>query len=164
MVSPLIPFCCISDSAPAPSAPSPAGYPGAWKAGSHQILVVDDDETVLTVASIILTRAGMSVSTARDGEAGWDATVRQTFDLIVTDNDMPKLRGVDLIRRLRSTDYRAPIVLISGGLLPDDRLLLPLLGHGAILPKPFDGKALVEVVQRLLVAPSACLEARERVG
>lgn len=119
---------------------------------------------LLTVSSILLTRAGMSVSTARDGEAGWDATVRQTFDLIVTDNDMPKLRGLDLIRRLRAADFCAPIVLISGGVLPDDRLLMPLLGRGAILPKPFNGKELVDVVQRLLIEPPARLAAQARVG
>ena len=126
--------------------------------------MIDDDDMVLKVSATLLERAGMSVCTAKDGEAGWDATERQNFDLIVTDNDMPRLRGIDLIRRLRAAEFRAPIVLISGGMLPDDRYLLPLLGQGSILPKPFNGRELVSVVQRLLNAPSAGTQAQARVG
>ena len=162
MLSPPLPFTSYSGSVRTSSEISPSAHPGSWKGAPHQVLVIDDDETVLSVSAILLGRAGLNVSTAKDGEAGWDATVRQTFDLIVTDNDMPKLRGLDLIRRLRAADYCAPIVLISGGMLPDDRLLIPLLGQGAVLPKPFSGRELVSLVQRLLNAPLANIEAQAR--
>jgi len=144
--------------------PSSSGSPRSWNGGLYQVLLIDDDEAVRSVSALLLQRAGMNVTTASDGEAGWDAAVRQTFDLIVTDNDMPKLRGLDLIQRLRAADFCAPIVLISGGLLPDDRTLIPLLGPGAILPKPFNGRQLVDVVERLLIAAPACVEAQARVG
>ena len=67
-----------------------------------RVLVVDDDESVRAVSVRVLQLAGYKVDTASDGEAGWEALRRDVFHLLITDNCMPRLSGLELIVRLRA--------------------------------------------------------------
>lgn len=142
---------------PTHPATAPAGL--AADRTERQILFVDDDESVREISVLILRRAGFDVETADDGESAWSALQGQPFRLLVTDNRMPRLTGVDLVRRLRATGSALPVIIASGMLnweeadIPDE--LQPL----ALLPKPFNGPDLLTKVRAALASPLLRLHA-----
>ncbi len=64
----------------------------------HRILVVDDEDNTRKLNAAVLTQAGYEVDTARDGAAGWEALQTGSYDLLITDNSMPKVTGVEMLR------------------------------------------------------------------
>ena len=65
------------------------------------------------------------------------------FDLLITDHAMPRLKGLDLIRRLRANSFNLPVILVSGCIPCDEADVSRLLCHGMAPEKPF---SLVEVL------------------
>ena len=98
----------------------------------------------------MLVRSGYDVDTAADGAEAWAALHDQEYHLLITDNDMPRLTGLELARQARLAGMRLPIVLTSGSA---DALCNPAnswLELAARLPKPFGAEALVEIVEQAL--------------
>ena len=120
---------------------------------ARRILVVEDDQHIRHIYASVLARAGYQVDTAEDGEAGWEALHSvghdpDSYDLLITDNVMPKLSGVELIQKLRSARLTLPVILASGTIPSNtDRLQL-----AAILTKPFPPHLLVQTVSQVLHA------------
>ena len=67
-----------------------------------------------------LIRAGYDVVGAVDGDAAWAAIQTQHFDLMITDNSMPKVTGVELVNKLRAAGTKPEVVLLTGE-IPDDQ-------------------------------------------
>lgn len=125
----------------------PDGGPGQ---GRH-VLFVDDDQLVRHAWSALLERQGWQVTRARDGEEGW-AQFAQTgkhFDLVLTDQSMPRLDGVGLARRIREVAASTPIILISGHVNEVGAGDLQTL-FNAVLHKPVDTNDLGRVMQDVL--------------
>jgi CheY-like chemotaxis protein len=99
-------------SAAACPATNPGG-PGRAASPAH-ILVVDDDPAVRGTVALVLESAGYRVGCAADGEAGWDAVCSARPDLLITDHEMPKLTGLELLRRVRAGSRHLPAIMISG--------------------------------------------------
>ena len=78
---------------------------------SPRILVVDDANYIRQLMASFLTRFGYQVDTAEDGVAGWKALQANHYDLLLTDNNMPRLSGIDLIKRLRFARMNLPVIL-----------------------------------------------------
>ena len=81
-----------------------------------RILIVDDDpDLVLTLKEYFESR-GDNVTTAANGEQGWAlfSKTPEKFDAILTDNRMPIMSGVELIKKIRQNGFAVPIVLLSG--------------------------------------------------
>jgi DNA-binding response OmpR family regulator len=101
-----------------------------------RILIVDDDPALRELHSIILKSQNYAVATAPHGAEGLRLLATGSYDLILTDRNMPQVDGVELIRRVRATGNRIPVVMVSGSLadssLPDD--VAPEVA--AALPKP----------------------------
>ena len=124
-----------------------------------RILVVDDDTDICQLYSDVLTGSGYRVHTAEDGEAGWTAlnTARHdpdSYNLLITDYNMPKLSGFDLVRKLRSARMALPVILASGSELLNAETLRQAesLCFASILPKPFLPEQLVSTVRAVLHA------------
>jgi DNA-binding response OmpR family regulator len=113
-----------------------------------RILVVDDDPTVRELVALQLEMEGHEVTTAVDGQAAMDALDTRTADVMVLDVMMPRLNGWDVLARLCliAGAARPPVVLLTAKDLPDDRQRARELGAAAVLAKPHDGQALVDVV------------------
>lgn len=80
-----------------------------------RVLVVDDSLTVRELERKLLSDAGYEVETAVDGMDGWNAVRTQAFDLVLTDIDMPRLDGIELVRLIRA-DQRIkamPVMIVS---------------------------------------------------
>lgn len=90
--------------------------PSAARGQTRRILVVDDDAVILRLEKMILECAGHRVETAKDGEAAWQALKDGEYDLLVTDNIMPGLSGLALVRQLRRANLTLPVVMVSGTL------------------------------------------------
>ena len=112
----------------------------------QRILVVEDERVIRQLCSEVLIRSGYEVDTAEDGEAGWKVLHAVSYDLMITDNNMPKLSGIGLIEKVRFERMTLPVILASGS-PPSNTERLQL---AAILPKPFSPTDLVETVKEVL--------------
>jgi EAL domain-containing protein (putative c-di-GMP-specific phosphodiesterase class I) len=112
------------------------------------ILVVDDEPTLLRSLGRILTEKGYNVVCERDGEAALRTFRAKEFDVIVTDIAMPKMDGIQLLRMLREHDADVPVVLITGE--PAVSTAVKALEYGAFhyLTKPIPLGNLEEVVDK----------------
>lgn len=123
----------------------------------RRILVVEDESDIRSFNAEVLRRSGYQVDTAEDGEAGWKALHAigydlDSFDLLITDNDMPKVTGVELVRKLRAARMELPVVMATGMLPAPDPSLSPWLQPAAILLKPYTADALLGTVRDVLHA------------
>ena len=116
----------------------------------NHILVADDDDAMRKIITLGLGQAGHRVSTVCDGEAAWDALCTRPYDLVITDHDMPRMKGLDLVRRLRFISSQVPVILMSGFMPWHEGDLQGLLRPGITLDKPFSLTALMSHVHNLL--------------
>ena len=120
----------------------------------HRILVADDDASVRRLIADTLICSGYQVDSAEDGAAAWHTLQLRNYDLLVTDNNMPRVSGVDLVKKLRSARMALPVILVSG-LMPTEELNRhPWLQLAATLAKPFTCDELVATVGDALRATS----------
>jgi EAL domain-containing protein (putative c-di-GMP-specific phosphodiesterase class I) len=111
-----------------------------------RILVVDDDEQVLGLHELVLKEHGYQVETALNGVAALQALQRTSFDVILSDIDMPQMNGIQLLERVRAEDLDVPILLITGR--PSVDTAIQAIEQGALryLVKPVTIQALLKVV------------------
>jgi DNA-binding response OmpR family regulator len=119
---------------------------------SHRILVVEDDPTTLKVNAQVLAQSGYEVAAAQDGAAGWEALQAKNYDLLITDNDMPRLTGLELVKKVRGAQMTLPVILASGSLHTEELERHPWLQLAATLLKPLSPHQLVETVKQVLRA------------
>ena len=110
------------------------------------ILVVEDDISIRKIVRDRLKMEGYTVTTAEDGETGWDKFLENTYQLIITDINMPELNGIELLNKILATKIKVPAVVMSGRLSEAIETLVKETGASAFLRKPFSGKELVDVV------------------
>jgi two-component system sensor histidine kinase and response regulator WspE len=118
-----------------------------------RVLVVDDSLTVREVERKLLETKGYVVDTAVDGMDGLNAALAAPYDLVITDVDMPRLNGIELVKRLRSDQGLAslPVLIVSYKDREEDRLLGLEAGADAYLTKSsFDDRSLLAVVMELI--------------
>jgi CheY-like chemotaxis protein len=121
--------------------------PEQSKGHSHlRILVVDDEKQIRQLNSSVLILSGYPVDTAEDGGVAWEALQAGRYGLLITDNQMPKITGVDLVKKCRGARMSLPVILASGA-APADAESLEI---AAILLKPFTGAQLVKTVKEVL--------------
>ena len=122
----------------------------AKASAAQRILLVEDENAILQFSTLVLVRAGYQVSAVEDTLAAWEALQSASFDLLITDNQMPGLSGLELLSKLRAAQLALPVVVASGGIdveeLAQDQRLQPALA----LPKPFTSGQLLETVAAAL--------------
>ena len=119
---------------------------------SHRILVVDDDPYICHLSAEVLIRHGYEVDAAADGAAAWQALNADRYDLLITDNNMPRLTGVELVEKLRSARMALPVIMATGKLPAEALAQTPSLQLAAVLPKPFAVDELLDTVEKVLRA------------
>jgi DNA-binding NtrC family response regulator len=117
-----------------------------------RILVVEDDGGVRRFNAALLIRSGYEVDTAENGAAAWDMLQRKRYDLLVTDNEMPKMSGVELIGRVVAADLPLPVIMATGLLPAHAFARLPWLQPAAMLIKPYTSEELLGKVKQTLNA------------
>ncbi|MDY0001069.1 MAG: response regulator [Polyangia bacterium] len=114
----------------------------------EKILVIDDSPTILKVVQLVLTKAGFSVGTAADGEAGVAAARERRPDLILLDFVMPKMNGYQVCRALAEDEELrdVPVVLMSAKGDQVGERFVKVMGIVDYITKPFSPEAITAVV------------------
>jgi DNA-binding NtrC family response regulator len=116
------------------------------KASARRILLVDDESMILQCSAMALIRAGYQVKAVDRSQAAWEALQSGRYDLLITDNQMPGMTGLELVRKVRPEQPALPVILASGGFgeaeLAENAWLQPAIA----LPKPFTSNMLLAVV------------------
>jgi len=129
----------------------------------HRILVVDDDVSLRQFSTELLTRSGYKVDDAEDGAAAWEALSADSYDLMITDNAMPHLTGVQLLKKLHATRMALPVIMATGQLPEEEFTQYPWLQPAATLLKPYTVEKLLGTVRVVLRAVGSARGQRERL-
>ncbi len=117
-----------------------------------QILVVDDEPDISTILTLTLRRAGYVVTMARDGIDALEKIAAQPPDLVLLDSMMPRLDGLETLRRLRAetSTARMPVIMLTAKAKLTDRMAGFERGADDYVAKPFDPAEVLARVQSLL--------------
>jgi two-component system chemotaxis response regulator CheY len=116
------------------------------------ILAVDDSATMREMVAFVLESAGYRVIEAEDGARALEKATATPFDLVITDQNMPNMDGLTLVRSLRELrDYRTvPVLLLTTESSDAMKAQGRAAGATGWLVKPFDPATLLEVVRKVL--------------
>lgn len=115
------------------------------------ILVVDDEASVVEVVSLYLRREGFDVRTARDGREALAAIKSQLPALVVLDLMLPQVDGLEILRQLRADpDYDVPVIMLTARGQEVDRIYGLELGADDYVTKPFSPAELTSRVKAVL--------------
>ncbi|NKI97499.1 response regulator [Rhizobacter sp. SG703] len=116
------------------------------------ILIVDDSASMRQMVSFTLKSAGYTVVEAVDGQDAYEKTASTDFDLVLTDQNMPRLDGIGLTRKLRDNPkFKAtPILILTTESGDNMKQAGRAAGASGWLVKPFDPAKLVEVIKKVL--------------
>ncbi len=119
---------------------------------SKTILTVDDSASIRQMVSFTLKEAGYSVTEANDGQDGLDKARAGRFNLIFTDQNMPRMDGLTLIKQLRALPQYAAVPILMLTTESSDAMKAQGRAAGATgwLVKPFDPQKLLEVVRKVI--------------
>jgi DNA-binding response OmpR family regulator len=118
----------------------------------HRILVVEDDEDILRLNTEVLTDAGYRADAAADGAIAWSALQLNDYDLLLTDQVMPNVNGLSLIKRLRAAHMSMPVIVVSGTMLAKELCQHSWLQIDSTLLKPYTPDELLATVRKVLNA------------
>ena len=125
-----------------------------FAAPDARILVVDDTEANLVVSMKLLRRTGVSLDTAKSGEAALQKTRNNSYDLIFMDHMMPEMDGIECLHRIRAQaggkSREAKVVAFTANADDENRLLYEREGFNGYLVKPVTGKDLEQQLLSLL--------------
>jgi DNA-binding response OmpR family regulator len=121
-----------------------------YDAGMSRVLVVDDDETIATVVRGYLDRAGHQSDHARDGRAALRHIKADSPDLVVLDIMLPEIDGLEICRRMRTTQPDMPIIMLTALGEAEDRIAGLEVGADDYVTKPFSPRELVLRIESVL--------------
>ena len=115
-----------------------------------KILLVEDEEGLITTLTDRLRSENFDVKSATDGEAGLSFALAESFDLIVLDVMLPKKNGLDVCRDLRQKNITTPVLMLTAKGETIDKVLGLKLGADDYLTKPFEVMELLARIEALL--------------
>lgn len=116
------------------------------------VLTVDDSASIRQMVSFTLKSAGYEVTEAVDGQDGLDKAKAKAYNLILSDQNMPRMDGITLIKNLRTLpQYKAtPILMLTTESGDAMKTAGKAAGATGWLVKPFDPQKLIEVVKKVI--------------
>ncbi len=115
-----------------------------------RILVIEDDAAILTGLTDNLKAEGYEVSTATDGESGYELLQREAPDLVILDLMLPKMSGLEVCRRAREAGMTTPILMLTARGEETDRVFGLDLGADDYVTKPFSVRELMARIRAIL--------------
>jgi twitching motility two-component system response regulator PilG len=118
----------------------------------NKILVVEDEESLLKLESILFTSKGYAVTGARDGKSALEAIAAERPDLVVLDIMLPDLDGFDICRAIKDNPETCnlPVIMLTAKKSSLDLERGRLAGADAYITKPFKSVKVLEVIEGLL--------------
>ncbi len=119
---------------------------------SKNILIVDDSPSIRQMVELTLKTASYAVTTAVDGQDALDQCKSKRFDFVLTDQNMPRMDGLTLIKNLRgmAAYARTPIIVLTTEAGDDMKAKGKAAGATGWMVKPFDPAKLLAVVGKVL--------------
>ena len=116
------------------------------------VLIIDDDEIVLTTSEMMLESLGYQVLKAHNGPSGLRLykAHKQEIDLIISDLQMPKMNGIELLAELREIDPLVKVILSSGALIESDEIEVLFRGFSGFIKKPYNLETLQKKVVEII--------------
>ena len=116
---------------------------------SETIILIDDDNNILTSVSVSLKAEGWAVETYNDSEQGLIALQRNTPDIAILDIKMPKLDGMEVLKKLRESND-VPVIFLTSKDDEIDEAIGLRMGADDYITKPFSQKLLIERIRAVL--------------
>ena len=118
---------------------------------SKEILIVDDSPSVRRMVSMTLQQAGYTVAEAVDGAKGLEAAKARRYDMVITDQNMPNMTGLELLQNIRQnsgcTDM--PVLMVTAEGLKENVLEAVKAGVSNYVVKPFTAEVLQEKIETI---------------
>jgi two-component system alkaline phosphatase synthesis response regulator PhoP len=102
-----------------------------------EILLVDDDPNILSALSSSLADSNHHITTALGGQKALEALHRKSFDLVITDLNMPGVDGMAVLRKAKGIDSNTKVIIMTGSMIPHSTQRLISREANGFLPKPF---------------------------
>jgi len=140
----------------APAEKKDTGTPDIEEGSGAAILFADDEQAICDLVKTYLEKFGYRITTCKNGEEAWKTfhSDPQQWDLVITDQNMPKITGMDLIEKIRKIRADIPIILATGYSENISAHDFVSLNISAMLRKPTPMDKLVEYIQKTLKEPS----------
>jgi twitching motility two-component system response regulator PilG len=116
------------------------------------ILIVEDEESLLKLESILLTSKGFDVKGAPNGQAALDAIAENPPDLVLLDIMLPEIDGFEVCRRIKSNPAtrHLPVIMLTAKKSREDMARGEKVGADWYITKPFKSAMVIETIQRFL--------------
>jgi DNA-binding response OmpR family regulator len=115
-----------------------------------RILVVEDDDDIRMLNTEALLHSGYRVDAAEDGAVAWEALQLNDYDLLITDNQMPNVSGVELLYKIHAARIKLPTILVTGAPPTEELKRHPWMKVEAMLLKPFTFEEFLTTVKGIL--------------
>ena len=116
---------------------------------TSKIALIDDDQNILTSVSMLLEEEGFEVQTFNDGWSGLGGVLKDNFSLVVLDVKMPRMDGMEVLRRLREKS-NIPIIFLTSKEDEIDELCGLRMGADDYIKKPFSPNLLIARIRTLI--------------
>lgn len=119
---------------------------------SKHVLIVDDSASIRQMVEFTLKEAGYTVTAAKDGEEAFGLCQRASYNCVLTDQNMPRMDGITLIKSLRKLPQyaRTPILVLTTEAGDAMKAQGRAAGATGWMVKPFDPKSLLEVAAKVM--------------
>jgi two-component system, OmpR family, alkaline phosphatase synthesis response regulator PhoP len=115
-----------------------------------KVLVVDDEQSIITLLQYNLEQNGFEVITAMDGEEGRDLAISQHPDFIILDLMLPKIDGIEVCKQLRQNKLTVPVLMLTAKGDEFDKVLGLELGADDYMTKPFSPREVIARIKAIL--------------
>lgn len=117
-----------------------------------KILIVEDEESLLKLESILLTSKGYEVQGVGDGRAALEAISRSKPDLVLLDIMLPEIDGFEVCRRIKADDEtkHIPVIMLTAKKSREDMARGEQVGADWYITKPFKSAMVIETIQRFI--------------
>lgn len=113
-----------------------------------QILLVEDNVMNSEFVVAVLEPEGHDITLAQTGTAGLAAGLKETFDLIILDIELPGIKGDAICQQLHAAGVRTPMIALTASAMPDQLAIFNAAGFDEVITKPVETRQLREVVHR----------------
>jgi two-component system alkaline phosphatase synthesis response regulator PhoP len=115
-----------------------------------KVLIVDDEQSILTLLKYSLEKEGYEVIQAEDGQTGFDIAMKNDLDFIILDLMLPKMDGMDVCKNLRLNKVNTPILMLTAKDDELERIIGLELGADDYMTKPFSPREVLARMKAIL--------------
>jgi DNA-binding NtrC family response regulator len=114
-----------------------------------RILIIDDEDSIRDYLSMMLEREGYEVSASEDGKRALKLNSKKSYDVVITDIQLPGMSGLDILTTLRESDPTLPVIIITGHASQESAIEALNIGAFYYLLKPVSNEELERFIRRV---------------